>query len=98
MDFNFDYNVIVKSGILITPSSSGINVILAVEKLSSDQSSLTKKRRGSLKLPEGPLELKRFFNSATLAWLTDKDNILKPLIKALEDKTQEQTTKLGRYS
>ena len=75
-------NVKVKSGIVTTPSSSGINEIFALETMSSDQ----KKYRDSLKLPGKPLELNSFFKWKIIAWLIEEGSFLYPMNKTLEEK------------
>ena len=56
---------IVKSGIVITPSSFGIVVNCTRKNMSRDQSSLVKKNyRDSLRIPEKPLELRMVFRIA----------------------------------
>ena len=98
MDFILVKNVNAKKGIVITPSTSGLNVIFAKETMSSDQSSLARKYRRFLKMPEKQLDLNSFFNSKMIARLNcKKDSILYHMVRALEKKKEIQTSKSGSY-
>ena len=73
-----------KKKIVINPSTSGISVGLDLLLL-PDHANLVKKYRENLKLPDRPLDLNILFNAKLVALLTEDDPMLSPIVKALQN-------------
>ena len=65
-------------------------------QISSKHKKLVTKYRENLKLPERLLDLNTFFNKKLVALLTEDDEILNPIVKALQNKVQSITAN-SRY-
>ena len=71
--------------IVVNPSTSGIQVSIEFQ-ISSEHKKLVTKFRENLKLLERPLDLNTLFNAKLVALLTDDDEMLNPIVKALQKK------------
>ena len=77
-----------KSIVIINPSTFGISVDLDLPLL-PDHANLVKKFRENLKLPDRPLDLNIIFNAKLVALLTEDDQMLNPIVKALQNKVEK---------
>ena len=73
--------------IVVNPSTSGIHVSIDFQ-IFSDHKNLVTKFRENLKLPERPLDLNTLFNAKLVALLTEDDEMLNPIVKALQKKVE----------
>ena len=73
--------------IVVNPSTSGIQVSIDFQ-FSSEHKKLLTKFRENLKLPERPLDLNTLFNAKLVALLTEDDEMLNPIVKALQKKVE----------
>ena len=71
--------------IVVNPSTSGIQVSIDFQ-IPSEHKKLVTKFRENLKLPERPLDLNTLFNAKLVALLTEDDELLNPIVKALQNK------------
>ena len=71
--------------IVVNPSTSGIQVSIDFQ-ISSEHKKLVTKFRENLKLPERPLDLNTLFNAKLVALLTEDNELLNPIVKALQKK------------
>ena len=81
--------------IVVNPSTSGIQVSIDFQ-ISSEHKKLVTKFRESLKLPERPLDLNTLFIAKLFALLTEDDEMLNPIVKALQKKV-ENINAYSRY-
>ena len=74
--------------IVINPSTSGIQVTIDYQ-ISSEHKKLVTKYRENLKLPEKPLDLNSLFKAKlVVTLLTEDDEMLSPLVTALQNKIE----------
>ena len=73
--------------IVVNHSTSGIQVSIDFQ-ISSEHKKLVTKYRENLKLPEKPLDLSTLFNAKLVALLTEDDEVLNPIVKALQNKVK----------
>ena len=81
--------------IVVNPSTSGIQVSIDFQ-ISSEHKKLVTKFRENLKLPERPLDLNTLFNAKLVALLTEDDELLNPIVKALQKKV-DNINSISRY-
>ena len=87
-DFILINSVIMSNNqIAVNPSTSGIQVSTDFQ-ISSEHKKLVTKYRENLKLPERPLDLNTLFNAKLVALLTEDDEMLNPIMKALQNKVK----------
>ena len=73
--------------IIVNPSTSGIQVTIDYQ-ISSEHKKLVTKYRENLKFPERPLDLNTLFKAKLVALLTEDDEMLNPIVKALQNKVK----------
>ena len=73
--------------IVVNPSTSGIQVSIDFQ-ISPEHKKLVTKLRENLKLPERPLDLNTLFNAKLVALLTEDDEMLNPIVEALQEKVE----------
>ena len=71
--------------IVVNPSTSGIQVSIDFQ-ISSEHKKLVTKFRENHKLLDRPLDLNTLFNAKLVALLTEDDEMLNPIVKALQKK------------
>ena len=73
--------------IVVNPSTSGIQVSIDFQ-IFPEHKKLVTKFRENLKLPERPLDLNTLFNAKLFILLTEDDEMLNPIVKALQEKLE----------
>ena len=72
---------------VVNPPTSGIQVSIDFQ-IFSEHKKLVAKFRKNLKLPERPWDLNTLFNAKLVALLTEDDEMLNPIVKALQKKVK----------
>ena len=73
--------------IVVNPSTSGIQVTIDFQ-ISSEHKKLRTKYQENIKFPEKPLDLNALFNAKLVALLTEDDERLNTIVKALQNKVK----------